>query len=640
MNLTNSRRGQVVIAVGIALFAMFGLLGLTFDIGWSFYLEKTSQTAADAAAMAAALEVLEVGGNLGPYDCTLAEVFCSTSPVACAANPTIGADPNSSLEAGCVYARRNGFWLGNPDLDQNVRMAADAAAVGATITPPTAPGVNAFYWTTALVAQEPPQLLSAMLGNTSGIVSSAATAAIVDSVVTGSLFLLNREDDGDFGFGEGTDLFVNSNANPDYSLRAAGRVLSSSAADGSGVYDYSVDINNGNAFVETKGVFMRGAGDYDMPGNHAWQDHFNVKPKQQPANSKLFLDPTAPRPNPPLAPNGQLAQPIAGGTVSTGVSGDGTEADPYILPEGVYYGYTIIADDPVVTGDPIRLSGPNTYWRLCGNGGNCGAGFGEYTFVGGLDIGNTNVEFGPGRYVYAGTSPGGGGQQRYNLNIDTNAFVTDTLDPGQAAPSGNAGQLHILAGPDYVGGAGADQRSITNFVNSTVAATADLSNVIPNRRVEYAPSRFHLGATESGLIRLHGLQPLLGTGDSLPPELEPYRRFTIWQDRRNSTFDYNYDGTYPCQTNGSGIAGSCEYDNPEGSGNPADTELVVQASPQISLYGVIYQPRGSFVTMAGGGGYAGPIQIVTGAFNLQGTAEVDLGLLDNPIITRLVALVH
>ena len=49
----SGRRGQALIMVTVALLAMSGLIGLAVDFGWSYYLRRTEQAAADAAAMAA-----------------------------------------------------------------------------------------------------------------------------------------------------------------------------------------------------------------------------------------------------------------------------------------------------------------------------------------------------------------------------------------------------------------------------------------------------------------------------------------------------------------------------------------------------------------------------------------------------------
>ena len=49
-----NRKGQALVMVTFALFAMIGVIGLSMDLGWSFFVRKAAQSAADTAAMAAA----------------------------------------------------------------------------------------------------------------------------------------------------------------------------------------------------------------------------------------------------------------------------------------------------------------------------------------------------------------------------------------------------------------------------------------------------------------------------------------------------------------------------------------------------------------------------------------------------------
>jgi hypothetical protein len=87
--------------------------------------------------------------------------------------PTLTAAANP-LENGCLYAKQNGFINAER---QTVKYQANV-----TSTPPTAPGMNsAAYWVTYRVTQTVPQGFSSVLGNTSGVVSARATAALVPS---------------------------------------------------------------------------------------------------------------------------------------------------------------------------------------------------------------------------------------------------------------------------------------------------------------------------------------------------------------------------------------------------------------------------------------------------------------------------
>src|SRR5205823_1879443 len=74
--------------------------------------------------------------------------------------------------------------------------------------------------------------------------------------------------------------------------------------------------------------------------------------------------------------------------------------------------------------------------------------------------------------------------------------------------------------------------------------------------------------------------------------------------------------------------------------NNSSPELNIQASPNIHLYGVIYQPRGAWTTLVGGGGYAGPLQLISGALSVQGNANVDLLGLSSPLTNTVASLIE
>src|SRR5438105_15276384 len=100
--------GQALVMITFALIAMCGLIGLAVDLGWSFFVKKTAQAAADGAAQAAVQEALRrVGGNVS--------VLCGVSNVECQdptpANGDTFAD-TSNLHNGYQYSVQNGFSVG------------------------------------------------------------------------------------------------------------------------------------------------------------------------------------------------------------------------------------------------------------------------------------------------------------------------------------------------------------------------------------------------------------------------------------------------------------------------------------------------------------------------------------------------
>ncbi len=160
-------KGQVVLLCTISLIPLLALLGLVVDIGWMRYLKTSAQTAADAAAMAAALKFHStMGGSV--FTCGVDGVVCQ-APTSC--------DPMPSapyLRSACLYAQQNGFAAAG---NQNVTLET-----GVSPSPPSASGVNsAAYWITTRVVQSVPQLFSAVLGNTSGLIAARSTAAVTPS---------------------------------------------------------------------------------------------------------------------------------------------------------------------------------------------------------------------------------------------------------------------------------------------------------------------------------------------------------------------------------------------------------------------------------------------------------------------------
>ena len=132
------------------------------------YIQKSAQTAADAAARSAAARFNStIGGS--NFTCADYPWICNVDQWTCPADLTSAANP---IETACLYAKQNDFYTNNAN--QNVTIVSNVTA-----TPPTAPGVNsAGWWITVRVAQRVPQLFSAALGNRTGLVAARSTAAV------------------------------------------------------------------------------------------------------------------------------------------------------------------------------------------------------------------------------------------------------------------------------------------------------------------------------------------------------------------------------------------------------------------------------------------------------------------------------
>src|SRR5204863_5931465 len=132
--------GQALIMVTLSMILICGMLGLVVDLGWGFFVKRSAQSAADAAALAAARKAYSVIGQQGTYTCG-ANLSCQAAALSCT-NIT----NSSNLYSGCLYAQQN-FRI-RPTTQQNLRMTS-----GTTTPFTTATGdIATKYWVTATVA--------------------------------------------------------------------------------------------------------------------------------------------------------------------------------------------------------------------------------------------------------------------------------------------------------------------------------------------------------------------------------------------------------------------------------------------------------------------------------------------------------
>jgi Flp pilus assembly protein TadG len=209
MRLRGGQRGQALLLVTLSLFAMCGLLGLAIDLGWSYFIQKSAQNAADSAALSAAHQALCGPGSSS--SCGSPSAPGETVPITCGnvnCQPATACAPGNSnnLSSGCFFAQQNGFTPGGNGGRQNVTIAADLGPVtryqDGTSVPPVpscAPGSGVLvgcveYRVTVRAVEAIPQLFSAVLGNTTAVPSARATAAVIQTLVNGSLITLGRAD--------------------------------------------------------------------------------------------------------------------------------------------------------------------------------------------------------------------------------------------------------------------------------------------------------------------------------------------------------------------------------------------------------------------------------------------------------------
>src|SRR5437016_7188953 len=135
MKSMRAKRGQALVMITTSLIAMFGIMGLAVDLGWSYFIKKSAQRAADAAVLAGVEKALSDVGLASTFVCGVSNLTCPISSETCSASPNATA-PISQKDVACLYAKQNGFSTGTAN--QNIVIDAN---INATIASPipTAP---------------------------------------------------------------------------------------------------------------------------------------------------------------------------------------------------------------------------------------------------------------------------------------------------------------------------------------------------------------------------------------------------------------------------------------------------------------------------------------------------------------------
>jgi hypothetical protein len=571
--LKSRKKGQAILMVSVALFAMCGMLGLAVDLGWSYFTMKSARTAADSAALAAAEQAFQqVGTGLFLCDSGIGgNVRCYPDPVSCAqATPS---PPTNNVENGCLYAQQNGFTHLGDNSRQDVTMQANT-----TSPAPTAPGVVVAYWVTTRVTQSIPQLFSAILGNKTGLVAARATAGVLDAPVLFSIYTLDRQNDSTPN-GNGIDLFMNGGG----TLQAQNGIMMASTANGTSGH-YVAQIG-GSAQVLSSTVDIRGAGWPDYPSK------FNPPPTNGFPDGTNFMDPMKGKGQPPPPPRTAAGGPPEVQAPSTGYSGTVT------LTPGRYYA---VDNQGRPTGNPIQFNGNITF-------SPGPSGFGEYVFYGGVAFNNPGsvITFGAGRYVVAGAK-----SNKSLVNVTNAVVLQDNSTAGM--PASDAGEIFIFTD--------------TNYPGLEVPAAVQALNL------GFSSVDFQMGNDTQGAVNLHGLN---NSSSALPANLKQFAPVVFWQDQRNSLVKYKSDGNIDYTSCGAGHS----IDNPCTNSYTVDPNLTIQASPNFHMYGVIYQPRGGYLSLQGSGNNNNPLMLVTGSLNFGGTPTT-LQPLPTPLGIRRVSLVE
>jgi Putative Flp pilus-assembly TadE/G-like len=587
--LHHSERGAVLVMVTLVLLAMCGMLGLVVDLGWSYFVKKSAQAAADTAALAAVKAAKDKVSLLADYKCSGGIVECAPVLAYCETGFA------GNLQSACNYAEAHGF-VDSSDGRQRVSIQAWDRSSAPTITencgqggaevrhPPTAGCVDTYYWVTVRVVERIPQLFSSILGNTEGTVSARATAAVAQSETFGSLILINRETE-QWSQTTGTNLYVGGGPE----VRVPGGIVLASGADGPQVpQDPWAGFISGNGVVNTysSSTFFRSDGWYAISGGGQW---LGSKTK----GGTDFDDPMRGRGQPPLTATQLPAVAVPGGALNSVVCGGTCVSGNYYAAAYDSFG------NPVSTGEPIVI---NSDLRF-----EDGA-FGNFNFYGGVKVGQATVTFGPGRYGLFGVK-----------NPDR-TLLFDNENKAQLLSTSNsdAGRIFILSDTNYPG------------VASQVA-------MLPANRqwtsLPFSKTSIKAGNNASSRVELYGLDRL--NSNVIAAGLDNFAPALIWQDQRNSYVGYTPEGYVDVYND------DLNSPKPGGVAPPSDSpQLELWATPFAKLVGLIYQPRGAWTVVQAAGDYQGPLRIVSGAMELQGTGKLTLTGESPPIINYTTALVE
>ena len=581
----SGQSGQVIIMMTFALVVLFGMLGLVVDLGWAYFNRKSAQLAADSAVLAAVRKA-RVGAPSDSMDCGVNGVSCAAVPLDCSA---IG---GGNLQSACLYAARAGF---SSNALQTVTVQASDRTTAPTVAeacgrggamvrhPPTAGCVDTYYWVTARVSRTIPQLFSAVLGNTQITASARATAAFADYVAGGNLWALNRQFETPVvGRGEqGNDLYLWGNSE----LHAGGIILASNST-GAGTSD-EAGVVGGTGHVEGQ-TSIRGSGWVSDPTK------FEPPPVNGFADLPIFDDPMRSKGQPP-APTGLPDRPVLGGSLT------GDCSAPPVYPPASYYA---VDSSGAATGAPITINGCVTFSAGAG-------GFGNYVFYGGITLGSNAVTFHPGRYFLAGS------MTDTILSLPNDAIMQDNtpLDSsGNSVRNTDAGEIFVFTDANYPG-------LVVPSALAVVRNSLDFGQI-------------YIQSGNKFEMNLHGLN---ADHAAVPEELKTFAPTVFWQDQRNSPVKYTENGYVDYASCGGGHS----LDNPCTNTDPTIVPgMILQASPKLELYGLIYQPRGAGIEFQGNAHIRAPMQVISGSVSLQGGNTLELEPVGNPLRRRVVALVE
>ncbi|HEY2016241.1 MAG TPA: pilus assembly protein TadG-related protein [Bryobacteraceae bacterium] len=217
--------------VTLSLIPTLAMVGLVVDIGYAYYRKIMAQTAAQSAAIGAAMAVKSKVSA-----CNANGLTCTTTASACAASPVLSASDNYTN--GCLYAKQNGFVNSGR---QTVTMWGNLSS---KVASPVGSGPTPTYWVSATVSEQIPSLFSVVMGNSLATVNARATSGVFTPPANACIYALEPTGTG-FSVGgtvtinSGCGIYVNSSSSgsPYAMTGGGGSVITASEVDVVGVYN-------------------------------------------------------------------------------------------------------------------------------------------------------------------------------------------------------------------------------------------------------------------------------------------------------------------------------------------------------------------------------------------------------------------
>lgn len=287
--------GQILMLGTIGLVFLFSAMGLAVDIGYGYMLKRRAQTAADAAAVGAGVYA-RVNGDACGVNATCGTAYtCANPPVS---------PPVNSLQAGCLYAKQNGFL--SDGTNQTISLIENNTSLGSGLSPS--------IWIKATVSQHFNNLFMEFAGATGGNSAASATSGVAGTPNSQCAYVL--------GTAAGSGIGLVDSASGNLTLSGCG-VYSNNGINQSG--SGSISAASGNIFT------------YGTNSYHAG----HVSPVPTPELSAVS-DPLANLPQPTLPStcsqtnfNSSSGGPLTAGLYCGGMKLSG--AKDFTLGAGTYY---------------------------------------------------------------------------------------------------------------------------------------------------------------------------------------------------------------------------------------------------------------------------------------------------------------